>query len=400
MADLVWVLNGEKGASFGSSGVSGSYILPKSEVDFDPKNLAGRRLWVVLRGYEDRLLLLIKIKIVERIIDGYYAGDYWISPEMTGSLKLVPDFVGAARYATTSTHYSKLGVSELSQESSDALVALVQGSIQTRLLPPDQRSLSQIDFQLVPNNSARLAQSALRAVVSHLTLEQVWANGAGDRLGAFSNYARALLKEKMGERLSLAIVHDLKTFDPLALIFSKENIGTEVRETGKNYNVPSVDTEFCEIEPGKIYAREFVSVDSRLRNIEEALNKTEHAEKIHQAMLKDISEYLIANGVTPYESNSIDLLFRSRGVLNIFEIKSSNADNIMSQASKGAFQLACYLNEINKDYDNLSASLVLHAIPSPELQKYVVEALSMLGIKVLFYDPSRPWPSRIDGFPV
>ena len=173
-----------------------------------------------------------------------------------------------------------------------------------------------------------------------------------------------------------------------------------MRETGKNYNVPSVDTEFYEIEPGKIYAREFVSVDSKLRNIEEALNKTEHAEKIHQAMLKDISEYLIANGVTPYESSSIDLLFRTRGVLNIFEIKSSNGDNIMSQASKGAFQLACYLNEINKDYDNLSARLVLHVIQSPELQKYVVEALLMLGIEVLFYDPSRPWPSRIKGFPL
>lgn len=400
MTDLVWVINSEKSASFGSAGVSGSYILPKNELELNPKALARRRLWVVLRGHEDRLLLLIKIKNVERIIDGYYSGDFWVSVEMTGSLKLVPDFAHATKYATTSVRHSRLGVSELSKEYSDALLALVQGSIQTRLLPPDMLSLTQIDLQLVPNNSRRMAKSALRAVVSHLTLEQVWANGTGDRLGAFSNYARALLMEKMGVNLPVNIVHDLKLFDPLSSIFSVEKICTEERVAVNNPKVPDVDTEFCEIVPGDICAREFVSNDSELRSINNALNKTEQAETIHQAMLKDISEYLIANGITPYESSSIDLLFCVKGVLNIFEIKSSNVENILSQASKGAFQLACYLNEIKKDYDNLSTGLVLHVIQGRELQMYVVEALSILGIKVYIYDPSRVWPSRIKGFPL
>jgi hypothetical protein len=397
MADLVWVLDSDKGSSFGSSGVSGSYILPKNEVDFEPKSLAGKRLWVVLRGHEDRLLLLVKIKKVERIIDGYYSGDYWISPEITDSLKLVSDYVGAARYATISTRFSKLGVSDLSPEASDALAALVRGSIQTKLLPPDKRSLSQVDFQLLPSYGRRLAQSALRAVVSHLTLEQVWANGTGDRLGAFSNYACALLTEKMGAKPSQDIVDTLKTFDPASAIFSDEKPDWKKERPSLNYNTPCVDTEFSIIDPGKIYAREFVSVDSKLRNLEEALNKTEHAEKIHQAMLKDISEFLIANGVKPYESRSIDLLYRSREALNVFEIKSANVDNVLSQSSKGAFQLACCLNELSKDYDDLNARLVLHVTDSPELQNYAVEALRRLGIEVLFYDPSNPWPNRLQG---
>lgn len=400
MADLAWVLDGDKGPSFGRSGVSGSYILPKNEVDFEPKSLAGRRLWVVLRGHEDRLLLLVKIKKVERIIDGYYTGDYWISPEMTGSIKLVSDYDSAARYATQTTRSSRLGVSELSPEVSDALAALVRGSIQTKLLPPDRRSLAQIDFQLLPSNGRRLAQSALRAVVSHLPLEQVWANGTGDKLGAFSNYACALLTEKMGAKPSPDIVGDLKAFDPVSVIFAEEKPGLDGGRHARNNNTPSVDTEFSEIEPGKIYAREFVSVDSKLRNLEEALNKTEHAEKIHQTMLKDISEFLIANGVTPYESSSIDLLYRSRDKLNVFEIKSTNVDNILSQSSKGAFQLACYLNELVKDYDDLNARLVLHVTESPELQKYAVKALRRLSIEVLFYDPSKPWPNRLQGLPL
>lgn len=279
MSDLVWVLDSEKGIFFGSAGVSGSYILPKNEINFEPESLAGQRVWVVLRGQEDRLLLIVKVKKVERIIDGYYSGDYWISPEMTGSLKLVSDYVGAARYATMSTRASKLGVSELSQESSDALALLVKGSIQTKLLPPDKRFLSKVDFQLVPSNGRRLAQSALRAVVSHLTLEQVWANGTGDRLCAFSNYAFTLLTEKMGTKPSPEIVGYLKAFDPVSVIFAEEKPSAERGELGHYYNAPSVDTEFSEIEPGKIYAREFVSADSKLRNLEEALKKTEHAEK-------------------------------------------------------------------------------------------------------------------------
>jgi hypothetical protein len=400
MSDLVWVLDSEKGTFFGSSGVSGSYILPKNEVDFEPGSLSGRRLWVVLRRQEDRLLLLVKVKKVERIIDGYYSGDYLISPEMTGSFKLVSNYLGAIRYATMAARASKLGVSELSQESSDALALLVKGSIQLKLLPPDKRSLSKVDFQLVPSNNRRLAQSTLRAVVSHLTLEQVWANVTGDRLGAFSNYACALLTEKMGTKPSPEIVGNLKAFDPVSLIFAEEKSTPEWGEPSHNYNAPLVDTEFSEIEPGKIYAREFVSADSKQRNLEEALKKTEHAEKIHQAMLKDISEYLITNGIKPYESSSIDLLYRSGEKLNVFEIKSSNIDNILSQSSKGAFQLACYLNELSRDYDNLNAKLVLHTIQSPSLQKYVVEALLRLGIEVLFYDPNTNWPNRVQGLPL
>lgn len=400
MSDLVWVLDSWKDTFFGSTGISGSYIIPKNEVYFEPESLAGRRLWVVLRGKEDRLLLLIKVKKVERIIDGYYSGDYLISPDMTGSFKLVSDYVGAVRYATMYTRASKLGVSELSQESTVALTLLVKGSIQTKLLPPDKYSLSKVDFQLVPSNGRRLVQSAIWAVVSQLTLEQVWANGTGIKLGAFSNYACALLTGKMGTTLSPEIVEDFKAFDPVSVIFVEPKSQAEQREYRHNYNAPSVDSEFSEIEPGKIYAREFVSADSKLMNLEEALKKTEHAEKIHQAMLKDISEYLIKNGIKPYESSSIDLLYVSRKKLYVFEIKSSNIDNILSQSSKGAFQLACYLNELSKDYDNLNARLVLHVTQSPALQKYAVEALLRLGIEVLFYDPDKGWPNRVHGLPM
>ncbi len=203
-----------------------------------------------------------------------------------------------------------------------------------------------------------------------------------------------------GAKPSLGVIKDLMLFDPVSVIFAEEEPAAEKRELDRDHNVPCVDTEFSEIEPGKIHAREFVSTDSKLRDMEVGLKKTERAEKIHQAMLKDISEYLIRNGIRPYESGSIDLLYSSSGRLNVFEIKSANVDNILSQSSKGAFQLACYLNELSRDYHNLSARLVLHQTHSPQLQNYAVDALLRLGVEVLFYDPVKAWPNRIKGLPL
>lgn len=398
MADLTWILDSEKASYFGNSGISSGYILPKNDVGPEPKVLAGIRLWIILRGHEDRLFQLVKIKKVERIIDGYYSGDYLVSSEITESVKLVLGYTDTAKYSTSGTRSLKLGITEISPDLSESFAALVKSSVQTKLLSPDKISLAKIDFQLLPHNSYRLAQSALRAVVSHLTLEQVWASGSGDKLGAFSNFAYALLYEKTGIKPPSSLVDALKAFDPISVIFAEMKLALENEDGGvTNLGHSCVDTEFSEIEPEKIYAREFVSANSKLRGLEEALNKTEHAEKVHQAMLKDISEFLIGNKITPYESGSIDLMYRSVDKLNIFEIKSANADNILSQAAKGAFQLACYLNELSKDYDKLDARLVIHDTESRELQNYAIAALSRLNVQVLVYDPSKPWPSRVQG---
>ena len=398
MDDLVWIIDNEKDLFLGRSGVSSSYILPKNEVDYKQIKLTGRRLWVVLRGREDRLFITLKIKKTERIIDDYYSGDYLISPEITESIKLASNYDGAAKYTTKATASLGLGVFYLPHLVSNEFSALVRGSMQTKFIQPDTRLLSRIDFKLFPNDGPLLAKSALSAVISHFTLEQVWDNGTGDRIGAFPNYASALISEKTGVELSPNLVHDLKTFDPMRSIFSKKK--QFIKKTVQDYDASYVDKEFYRIEPDKIYAREFVSLDPKFNNLEDALNKTEHAEKVHQAMLKDISEFLIINGVTPYESGSIDLLYASNKRLNLIEIKSANIDNVLSQSSKGAFQLACYINELDKYYDNLNARLVLHATEDIGLQNYAVKALSRLGIEVLIYDPRKTWPKRMPGLPL
>lgn len=399
MSDLIWILDSEKGPSLGSSGVSGSYILPSNEISFASSSLVGKRLWVLLRGPEDRLLLLLKIKKVERIIDGYYTGDYLISPEITESVKLAQGYPAAGRFSTAETRNLNLGLSAIPHELSDSLAALVKSSVQTRLLPPETRLISKIDLQLLPHDTRRLAKSALRAVISHLTLEQVWARGNRGRYGPFSNFASTLLSDKGISNVTSELVNALEEFDPISVLLTP-SVQTQATRHAKDINPPRVDTEFTEIVPSNIYAREFVSSNLELANIDDALNKTEHAEKVHQSMLKDISEFLIRNAIIPYESGSIDLMYKSGGELIVVEIKSANVNNVLSQAAKGAFQLACYLNVLSKDYDLLSPRLVIHDTGNYDVQNYASDALARLGIKVLIYKPNNPWPGRLQGMPL
>jgi hypothetical protein len=399
MIDLVWILDSEKSASFGDKGISSSYIIPKNDMKVEPQTMAGSRLWVVLRGQEDRILKLVKIKKVERIIDGYHTGDLLVSSELAESFKLVPCYSEAAKYRTLDTRDLSLGISELKLETSKSLRLFVKGMVQVKLTPPPEKLLHQPELQLLPSSSRQLARNALRAIASRLNLEQIWASGTGEKLGAFSNFAYALISGKTRALQESDLIRELKQLDPISILLRQEEPKAQNDPPCKK-KLPCIDIEFTEIEPDKIYAREFLCIDSKLKDLEEALNKTEHAEKIHQEMLKDTSIFLINQGITPYESGSIDLIYNAGNGLNVLEIKSANINNILTQAAKGAFQLACYQNVLSGNYDNVSTKLVLHETGDRELEKYAAQILSRLNISVLFYDPRKPWPMRIQGLPL
>lgn len=72
-------MSADKDVSFGKKGVSGSYLIPEADMKVPPESLAGNRLWVILRGREDRIFLCFVIKKIERIIEGYYEDDYLAS---------------------------------------------------------------------------------------------------------------------------------------------------------------------------------------------------------------------------------------------------------------------------------------------------------------------------------
>lgn len=398
MSDIAWILESDKGVAFGSNGVAGSFILPQGDMHIEPHSIAGKRIWVLLRGHEDRLLMVVKVKKIERIIDGYHKGDYIIGSDLTQSIRLVSGYAEATKYKNELTHGLRKGLQVIESSISDNFCKRIAATIQVKLTAPDQKALSNINLQMLPGSHRMVARNAIRTIVSRLTLDKLWASGTGDKLSPYANFAHALFANTFKGHELAELIRELKTIDPIVSLLDHKALDIRSAE-GKKEESPKVDLEFTEIEPEKIYAREFLSIDSKLKDLEEALNKTEHAEKMHQEMLKDVVVFLISKGIVPYESCSIDLMYNLGDKLNVFEIKSTTSTNILAQSAKGAFQLACYLNELAKDYKGLSSHLILRRTENHDIELYVTEVLKRLGVPVLFYDPNKSWPARIEGLP-
>lgn len=394
MSDFIWIIPSERQSSLGNGGISPNYIIPQGQMNGQEQRLRGSRLWIVLRGGEDRCIAVASIKRVERFHEGYYAGDFLISCDMTTSFRLSSSFEGAKLYTLSDFRDLDLGIHRALRGSADKLRELVLKTVQIKLATPTDASLKRIKFDVLPKNSKGLAKAAISLITQELPLDQIWASGTGEKLGPIANFACRLLA--LHNYDISQVVAFLKVSDPITLLVEIVFSAGDSKLQGSAQNIDkSVDLDFTEINPQMIYAREFMLSEGYLPDLESALSKTENAEKIHQEMLRDISSYLKSKGVVPYESNSIDLMISHNGIIGIYEIKSCINSNIIAQAAKGAFQIACYLDAMRADYYPLNSALILYKLDDENLENFVHRALAQLGINVLTYDPNRDWPDRV-----
>ena len=358
--------------------------------------MRGNRLWIVLRGVEDRCIAVACIKRVERYSEGYYANDFLLTCDTATSFRLSSSFEDAKPYVFADFRDLGIGVNRVTEKTASDLKDLALKNLQIKLIAPPDIVLKRVKLDIVPKKGKGLAKAALSQITQSLPLDQIWASGTGNKLGPFSHFASSLLS-LCGYDAS-EVTAFLKAGDPTSLLIRTAASGSAPsREPSVRSTEKSVDLDFTEIDPKTIYAREFVLSEGTLSDLESALNKTEAAEKLHQDMLRDISSYLEEAGIMPYESGSIDLMISSHDRVKIFEIKSSTPLNIVAQAAKGAFQMACYVNAMENDYLLLSSALILHKIGDEGLERFVHEALSRLGVEYLTYDPDKKWPDRING---
>jgi hypothetical protein len=395
MSDFVWIIPVDKQASLGIGGVSPTYIVPKHEMNSNEHSLPSRILWIVLRSVDDRYIAAVTISRVERFIEGYYSGDFLIHSDLYASLRLSTSFEDAKQYSTLDLKSLPSGITPLSESDSTWIKTTISRNVVVRLAQPSSLSLKAMILDVLPKQDVPQVKAAISHVVQSLTLDSIWGSGIGHKLNPIGNFAAAILSKTIEGPLQTAAVDALKSIDPLVKIL--RTIDAETVIEAKQSIKKSVDLSFTEIEPDKIYAREFIASDNPLHDLESALNKTGVAEKIHQSMLRDIVIYLQRNGIQPFESTSVDLMFKNGQGTRFYEIKSSTIDNIIAQASKGAFQIACYANAMKNEFAPLESALIMHSIREESLKKFTMDALDYLGIKCLIYDPDLDWPDRVKG---
>lgn len=398
MKNFVWVVDSGQSSQFGLGGVSETYILPRSIGVEYSSQLSGKRIWVLLRGGIDRLFLVLTVKSVEEITEDYYKGDFIIQIDLCASIRLANDFDSAEQYQIAHLEKKPYGLSNVSSEQENKFVSLVKNSIKVKLVSPRAKDFEGVKIDIVPVTPIALARQMTRLVVANFSLNQMWGLAGANAKGAIPHFSHQLLMLNNKEGILDDIDKHLSKIDPLSTLHER---ATETNnKTHKTTKPPKVDLDFAEIDPQKIYTRKFISISGKHFDLLAALEKTGRAEAKHQEMLKDISKYLISKNVIPYDSNSIDLMFRNDGHVNAFEIKSANLDNILTQSAKGAFQVSCYREAMKANFGDARIFLILETIGNSELEGFAKRVLNSMNVTILFYDESKQWPHKIMDFPL
>ena len=395
MSDFVWIIDANMESLLGAGGVSSSYIIPKDKMNGEEGEISGRRLWIILRAEEDRFLGSIMVRHVEIIQEGYYRDDFLVTCDLLSSFRLCANYSAARDFIASGIAVNPLGVSPISHDKSESLKAILGRRIQVRLTRPSKSTFDNIHRSALPMSPRAMARTAVSIIVKSFSFSDIWASGFGDKQAAFGFFAKCFLEFRGIDTSSIS--DEFSVYDPIINVIcsGKSNSGfSSSARFDRNFNPVSLD--FSEIIPEKVFARKFVSSRNCLDSSSQ-MEKTEAAEGVHQFMMKDISRFLLSQGIVPFESSSIDIIYWVGNKTKLLEIKSATSENIISQAAKGAFQIACYTNSLKNEYPDICSSLILEKIVDKQLEIYVRSALERLGIKCFVYDEDADWPIRVDG---
>ena len=403
MPDFIWVLPRDKAASFGDVGVSSTYILPHAHAGINASNLVNSFIWIVLRGENDRLALVIKAQSIEKILDGYYKDDFMLTPDLQNSLRIGTAFNQLSSFTTDVSAFSSLGISVISLADAQKLYKLLKINAAVRLTSPTDKSLSNFIVENPPKNHHSLARIATQTAVSSFNFIDIWSDGRHKkyRTAPYASMARAYIENKFKKINLIDIDDELVSSDPYASISNRKFESIQATYwTATSGNAPRVDAIFTTLDPNKVFAREFRASDLNTLNPIDRIKKTEAAEQRHQEILRDVACYLLSKGLQPFQSNSVDLAYMLSATLFVFEIKTANLENAITQASKGAFQLACYKNALSAEYESIAISLLLEDTGSAELNSFILDTMQTLGISTYFYNGEVEWPFRLSNLPL
>ena len=384
-----WIIdaNAEKLVS-SKRGVSPSYILPTLGT-CDPRNIAGAILFVVLRGSKgDVLLKKLYISKVEEFFDDETEScmGFLLSADLLRSIRTVSNYTeGIENFNIALSESFSLGISECDVKSANQLIDRILSHTAIRFKEPTEQDLAAIASNIQPElRTESIAIQILKQLSKNYPLSSIW--GSRSYVNPYSNFAINYLK-KFQRQDEKDVIDIIKNYSGHFFGMEGENILSK--------SSPVVDIDFEPIDVSRISSRKFVAIDKTI-DLNISMQKTEDAEKRHQDILKDLCVYFMDNGLTPEQSNSIDLALRTKEQFAIFEIKTSTPDNITTQAAKGVFQLASYAVAIAKTGLNPPRKiLILESSGNSDLDKFVCSTVAVLGVEPVIYTEC-PWPDRLE----
>jgi hypothetical protein len=399
MKKFLWVIESSLARYVrGNAGVPASYVMPKTLAPREPENLAGARLWMALRAPKgDSLLGVLHINLVERFEDGMNAGDLCLTVDPLKSYLCARDPGSSIQaFGTPFTNSYAIGVHEADENVLALLDETVKRNVTVKLQKPYDKLLKKIAYVPLKGDPTSIARSLIAASTSALCLDEIWSSGGKTRMPPFANFSYQRLVEIDSEKATPKMAALLSEIDPT--ISNLEQSVPKEKKAARRNSLPLIDVDLTPINPDKIFARRFIARDPAVIDYADALEKTENAEKRHQDMLREIVLKLCDMKLQPMQSTSIDLFLQFPENCAMFELKTANIENLMSQCAKGLFQLGCYEDALKQEgYKNNYPALIVEASGLPELDGYVSRILDSFNISVFRYYPEKPWPNKVAG---
>jgi len=384
----IWIISADNEKYFLSHEmISNNYLVPDLDIQ-EPKYLAGSDLFVVLRGNKgDILFKKINILKVEEYLEngsGIPHG-FLLTINILKSFAIVNNYSnGLNDFLTSSFINYDIGLREITPDEAISISDYILSQIAFRIKRLENHELlidtKNLNDEIEPFN---FAAQLLKEVIKKYTLASVWSSE--EYQNPFLNFSFYFLRNSTNRNYPLIMEY----LDNLtSQMFKNTEEGMHQRFA------PIVDIDFRPIDVLKIYSRKFHAIDKAF-NISSIMLKTEDAEKRHQDILRDIVNFLVENKLEPVQTNSIDFALITNNI-TIFEIKTTNHDNVLAQIAKGVFQLVLYSQAIiDAGLKKPRKILILESTTTNEYFEYIKKVFVSLEIELVLYDRNKSWPDKL-----
>lgn len=395
--DYIWAFKSDALTSGPNEPFSLEYHVSGSHLKVAPEDLVGSRTWLVMKENGSSFLYAVIVpSSLEQYQEGLYKDDFLISANAFCSMRFLPRQESKTPWLLPSSFDEEEGIRECTEAEKLSFADLLSKNHRSSFAPLRRTITDQIprtefkELQLsVPD---QLAAVLRLTSFGDLSRPQTFPSA----VSVFGGLALEILKQTQPEVDWPAAVELMALLDPMSQRQDKGSKLKSLEETSEALRSlpPLIDTFLEEIDPEKIAPRIFVA---RSKDVSlDWLDKTNYAEESHERILKDVVLELKKKGYKTMKSRSFDLVAEKTGTRLLFEIKSSNKNNLVAQAEKGIVQLLRYSTAISeRSLEGARSLLLLQNSGSHLALTHLSKMAERAHAELWLYDEKTNWPGRV-----